>query len=65
MVGSLKLVGERKWTADDLEAALERARPHGVRPGRPAGRTLSDAGRLSSRSRSHRMSEANSGMRLL
>ena len=23
MVGSLKLVGEGKWSADDLEAALE------------------------------------------
>ena len=49
MVGSLKLVGEGKWTAADLEQALARARSRRVRPGGPRLRPLPHAGRLLSR----------------
>ena len=45
MVGSLALVGEGKWSADDLPPR-SRARPHRLRPGRPTRRALSDASRL-------------------
>ena len=46
MVGSLVMVGEGKWSADDLAARARRARPHRLRPGGAAGRALSDAGGL-------------------
>ena len=36
MVGSLVWVGEGRWSADDLAAALDRARPRGLRPRRAA-----------------------------
>ena len=37
MVGSLVLVGDGKWSADDLARALG-PRPRGLRAGRAAGR---------------------------
>ncbi len=46
MVGSLVLVGEGKWSADDLAARARRPRPHGLRAGGAAGRALSGAGGL-------------------
>ena len=46
MVGALVAVGEGRWTADDLAAALDRARPRGLRHGGAAGRALSGAGGL-------------------
>ena len=49
MVGSLALVGDAKWSADDLERSACRARPHGLRAGRAGGRALSREGRLLSR----------------
>ena len=49
MVGSLVLVGEGKWSADDLAARARRARPRRLRPGGAAGRALSGAGGLLSR----------------
>ena len=44
MVGSLVLVGDGKWSADDLAARARRPRPRRLRPGRAAGRALSGAG---------------------
>ena len=41
MVGALALVGEGKWTADNVSAALGRARPYGLCAGCAAGRALS------------------------
>ena len=49
MVGSLVHVGEGKWSADDLAAALEARDRAALRPGRPAARALSGAGRVLSR----------------
>ena len=46
MVGSLVMVGEGKWSADDLRQGARRARPHRLRPGRAAGRALFDEGGL-------------------
>ena len=45
MVGSLVVVGDGKWSADDLTRACG-ARPHRLRPGGAAGRALSDEGGL-------------------
>ncbi|MGY4433024.1 tRNA pseudouridine(38-40) synthase [Bradyrhizobium sp. F1.13.1] len=46
MVGSLMWVGEGRWTAEDLSAALAARKPRRLRHRRPAGRTVSDAGGL-------------------
>ena len=46
MVGSLVLVGDGKWSADDLAARARRPRPRGLRAGGAAGRALSGAGGL-------------------
>ena len=46
MVGSLVRVGEGRWSADDLAAALAARRPRRLRPGRAAARALSGAGGL-------------------
>ena len=46
MVGSLKLVGEGKWTASDLGEALAAYDRAALRPGRPRPRALSGEGRL-------------------
>ena len=51
MVGSLALVGEGKWSADDLAAALAARDRTRLRPGRAAGRALSGAGGLLMHSR--------------
>ena len=47
MVGSLKLVGEGKWSAGRSRGGARGPRPHRLRAGRPARRALSGAGRLS------------------
>ena len=44
MVGSLVHVGEGKWSADDLGAALAGPRPRRLRPSRAAAGALSGAG---------------------
>ena len=46
MVGSLVLVGDGNWSADDLRARARRARPRRLRPGGAAGRALSGEGGL-------------------
>ena len=44
MVGSLVWVGEGRWSADDLQKALDAQRPRRLRPGRAAGRAVSGPG---------------------
>ena len=46
MVGSLVMVGDGKWSADDLAARARSARPRRLRPGRAAGRALFGQGGL-------------------
>ena len=46
MVGSLALVGDGKWNADDLTARARRPRPRRLRSGGAAGRAISGAGGL-------------------
>ena len=45
--GTLKMVGEGKWTPDDVRGGAGSEGPQGLRPGRAAGRALFHAGRLS------------------
>ena len=44
MVGSLRLVGEGKWRAQDLKRALDARDRAALRPGLAAGRALSAQG---------------------
>ena len=54
MVGTLRLVGEGKWSKADLRAALGSPRPHQGRPDRAAAGALSDRSEVRTRCLRHR-----------